>query len=59
MDRVKKCCGLMQVTLPEAAAICCVEWWQFKRWLKADKVPSYVALMLHHLEKDFAKAEYG
>tara|TARA_R100000808_G_scaffold24754_1_gene58046 strand:- start:3607 stop:3756 length:150 start_codon:yes stop_codon:yes gene_type:complete len=49
----------MQVTLPEAAAICCVEWWQFKRWLKADKVPSYVALLLHHLEEDFVKAEYG
>jgi hypothetical protein len=59
MERVNRCCGLMQITLEEAAVLCCCEWHRFKGWLKADKVPSYVALTLHHLEQDFTKAKYG
>jgi len=58
MKRVKKCCGLLQITLAELAAICCVEWWQLKVWLKADRVPPYVALTMHHLEADYIKAKY-
>tara|TARA_R100000152_G_C6753659_1_gene177414 strand:+ start:913 stop:1092 length:180 start_codon:yes stop_codon:yes gene_type:complete len=59
MKRVKRACALMQITLEEAAVLCCVEWSLFKRWLRQDRVPSYVALTLYHLEKDFNKAQYG
>ncbi len=59
MHRVKKCCGLLQITLEEAAALCCAEWYLFRRWLKEDRLPPYVALTLYHLEKDFIKAKYG
>jgi hypothetical protein len=59
MKRVKKCCGLLQVTLEELAALCCVEWYLFKQWLIKDHVPSYVSLTLYNLEQDYIKAKYG
>ncbi len=59
MERVKRACGLMQITLEEAAVLCCCEWHIFKSWLRKDRVPSYVALTLYHLEQEFTKAQYG
>ena len=56
--RVKRCARFLNVTLDELAARSCIKPWKLRQWLKKDRVPPYVALLLYLQEKAEIEARY-
>lgn len=44
MQQVYRLCRMLNVTEYELSRICAVEWHQWKKWHRANRFPSYMAL---------------
>jgi len=58
-QRVYRCCNFLRVTLEELAARSAIPVGQLKKWVRAGRVPPYIALLFFLQEQAELNARYG